>query len=163
MASSMRSISGCRGCEVTPLSYNKTEPHTGHDNLEFINNEGLKDGWNITVVAQPAQSPVNDLGFFCSLKCHVEQLKAEEAMLENLYEAVLEAWNEYFQSFWNVFGDYQSACYRSILEDQGSNWYEAPHTGARTRQTCGPQVVDLKVKRALIIQAQHLVNDYFGN
>ena len=53
--------------------------------------------------------------------------------------------------------------YRSILEDQGGNWYEAPHTGARTRQSCGLQVVDLKVKRALITQAQQLVNDYFGN
>ena len=141
-------------------------PHTGHDNVEFFNNEGQKDSWNITVVTQPAQSPdlnVNDLGFFRSLKCRVEQLKAEEATLENLYEAVLEAWNEYDSVTLKRIWGHQFACYRSILEDQGGNWYEAPHTGARTRQSCGLHVVDLQMKRALITQAQLLVNDYFGN
>ena len=51
-----------------------------------MNQEGQKGGSNITIVTQPVQSPnlnVNDHGSFCSLKCRVEQLKAEEAMLEN--------------------------------------------------------------------------------
>ena len=31
--------------------------HTGQDNIEFFNQEGQKNGRNITVVTQPAQSP----------------------------------------------------------------------------------------------------------
>ena len=75
-------------------------PHTGHGNVDFCNQEGQKDGWNIEVLTQPAQSPdlnVNDLGFYCSLKCRVEQLKSDDATVETLYEAVQEAWSNKFR------------------------------------------------------------------
>ena len=47
---------------------------------------------------------------------------------------------------------HQFDCYRSILEDKGRNWYKALRFGARTRQSHGLAVVDLKVDRALTTQ-----------
>ena len=75
-----------------------TPPQTGHDNVEFSNQKGQKVDWNITVVTEPLQSPdlnVKDLVLFHNLKYRVEQLKAEEATLENLYETALENWNNH--------------------------------------------------------------------
>ena len=118
-------------------------PHTGHDNVEFFNNKGHKDGWNITVVTQPAQSPdlnVNDLGIFRSLKYRVEQLKAEETTLENLYEAVLEAWNEYDSVTLERIWGHQFACYRSILEDQGGNSLRCTNKAVMWTSSGGPEI-----------------------
>ena len=124
-------------------------------NVEIFYQKGQKSDWNITVATQPAQSPdlkVNDLGFNLSLKCRVEQHIAEEATLENMYEAIFKAWNNYDLVTLERIWGHQFACYRSILEDQGGNLYEPPHTGARPRQSSGLQVVDLK-EWALITQA----------
>lgn len=54
---------------------------------------------------------------------------------------------------------HQFACYRSIRADEGGNWYEAPHSGIRTKQSHGIEAVDLKVDRALITQAEQLVRN----
>ena len=108
-------------------------PHTGHGKVDFFNQEGQKNGWNITVVTQPAQSPdlnVNDLGFFRSLKCRAEQLKAEDATLENLYDAVQEAWDNYDAATLGAI---------SFLEGKCGNRFESPHSGARTRQSCSSE------------------------
>jgi hypothetical protein len=46
-------------------------PHTGHNNNARIAQAGSTDGWIITVINQPAQSPdlnILDLGLFHSLK-----------------------------------------------------------------------------------------------
>ena len=75
-------------------------------------------------MTQPAQSPdsnVNDLGFFRSLKCRVEQLKAEDATLENLYDAVQLAWDNYDAATLERIWGHQFACYRSLLKDKGGN------------------------------------------
>ena len=92
------------------------------------------------------------------------QLKSNNATVETLYEAVQEAWSNYDSGTWsNYDSGHQFACYLSILTDEGGNWYEAPNSGIRTGQSHGIKVMDLKVDRELITQAQQLVRDYFGN
>ena len=82
-------------------------PLTGHRKVEFLKEDGLRDGWNIKVLTQPAESPhlkVNDLGFVVSLKCRVEHLKNEEANLKRLYESSKRHRTTMIQTPWNVFG-----------------------------------------------------------
>ena len=57
--------------------------------------------------------------------------------MEDWYEDVLDACNNYDSVTLERIWGHQFACLRSILEDQGGNWYEAPHTSERTRQFHG--------------------------
>lgn len=57
--------------EPVVIQCDGASPHTGKDNINQLNREGQKKGWDIRFVQQRAQSPdlnVNDLGFFRSLK-----------------------------------------------------------------------------------------------
>lgn len=115
--------------------------HTGQGNVEFFNNDGQKNGWNIQVVTQPPQSPdlnVNDL-FFQSLKCRVEKLKNGANGLNELYDSVVQAWNRYDADPRNRIWAHQFDCYRAIINNAGDNVYPEPHTGMRKRV----QAVDL--------------------
>ena len=111
-------------------------PHKGNGNIEYFNTEGRKDGWNITVITQPAQSPdlnINDLAFFRSLKCHVEMIKKGANSLDILYDSVLEAWDNYNVDTLEHIWSHQYECYRKILHDKGSNSYDPPHSDVRKR------------------------------
>lgn len=109
-------------------------PHTGNGNVDYFNRYFQRDGWNFKVITQPAQSPdlnINDLAFFRSLKCRVEQLKNDRLTLDSLYQAIQRAWRDYdaatLERIWGV----QYACYRKVLELEGDNDYQPPHSGVR--------------------------------
>ena len=71
-------------------------PHTAHGVIQRLGDYGSTDGWNIKLVTQPPQSPdlnINDLSFFRSLKMRVNSLKKGARSLDQLYDAVLEAWD----------------------------------------------------------------------
>ena len=60
----------------------------------------------------------------------MEQLKAEDATSENLYDAVQVTWDNYDAATLERIWGHQFACYRSILEDKGGNWYEVREQGS---------------------------------
>ena len=132
--------------------------HKTQENMNYFATEGQKNGWNINVITQPAQSPdlnINDLGFFRSLKCRVEHLKNGRQTINSLYESVLQAWQQYdsdtLQRIWGV----QYACYREILRIKGDNEYKTPHTGVRKR---GGEI-DLTYNEQEFGEAENFVND----
>ena len=122
--------------------------HTCVDSLNAIRTAGLADGWNITVVTQPAQSPdlnILDLGFFRSLKSRVNQLKFEAHDLHSLIAKVSAAWDEYdavtLDNIWKHLFD----CYNCILANDGGDQYASPHQAAgRVPEEQGSRV-DLRI------------------
>ena len=110
--------------------------HVGKGNMAFFDTQRHVDGWDIEVVNQPAQSPdmnINDIGFFRSLKCQVEELKANAKSLDLLYSKIQEAWDSYSSDTLERIWAHQFACYREILRDNGGNFYEA----TKCRPGCG--------------------------
>lgn len=129
-----------------------------------MNEAGRRGDWNIEVVTQPAQSPdlnVNDLGFFRSLKTRVDALKATNATLETMMEAIEAAWEDYDYSTLERIWGHQLECYRCILGEEGGNFYEAPHSGVGKRQRSGDAVLDYSVDRTLVERCGELCSDYF--
>jgi hypothetical protein len=131
-------------------------PHTGKGNMDYFDIHGRKNGWNIKVITQPAQSPdlnINDLGFFRSIKCQVEQIKKGANSLDSLFDAVSEAWETYSPDTLRNIWAQQYACYHKILEDKGNNSYTPPHTGVRN--SLG--LPDLQINREHFREARALV------
>jgi hypothetical protein len=109
-------------------------PHRGHDAMARLDAIGTSGGWHITMITQPAKSPdlnINDLSFFRSLKCRVEEVKIGAENLDDLYNAVLTSWNDYDMETLQILWGHQYACYRCIIEKLGDNDYTNPHTGVR--------------------------------
>lgn len=109
-------------------------PHTARGVMDRLSQYGSTGGWNFIMVTQPPQSPdlnINDLSFFRSLKMRVNALKVGAHSLDQLYQAVLEAWANYDTSTLKVLWGHQYACYRCIMENLGGNDYASPHSGVR--------------------------------
>jgi hypothetical protein len=145
-------------------------PHTGKGNMDVFLTAGwepeVERGWNIAVVTQPAQSPdlnINDLGFFRSLKSRVEPLQGDNRTKETLMNAIEQAWEEYDHDTLERVWAHQLACYRCILEDEGGNWYEAPHSGVRRRQNAAQEACDYSVSRQLFDKAVAIHEGYFND
>ena len=129
-------------------------PHSGHGNLEKLRARGQEGGWSIVFDQQPLNSTdLNelDLRFFYSLQQAAAKLKGESKSLQELISAVTRA--------------YQLArvhaltyvVYREILENLGSNQYDMPHTGIRTRQTGGQNLDDRTVRNDVVRVAREFV------
>jgi hypothetical protein len=149
-----------RGQEVI-VQQDGAPSHKGRGNLDYFHREGQKHGWNIKVITQPAQSPdlnINDLAFFRSFKCRVENVKDGANDLDSLYRAVLRAWNNYDSETLHRIWGVQYACYRKILELNGDNEYQVPHSGIRK----GADLIDLSLDLEVFRQARNLLNDYEG-
>jgi len=147
--------------EVVIIQQDGASPHVGRGNLDFFYEEGHKDGWNINIVTQPPQSPdlnVNDLGFFRSLKCRVDHLKNGANDMNELFQAICDAWEEFDQTTLDHIWGHQYDCYRAIIGCLGDNVYEAPHEGMRNRV----DPVDLKIGREEFLEAADLVRRYEG-
>ena len=142
------------------------KPHTGRGNLDFFRERGQRDGFNITVVTQPAQSPdmnINDLGFFRSLKCRVAHawLVDEQRCLDVMMEKIEELWQEYDYDTLERIWAHQLDCYREILRLEGGNNYPNPHGGSIVRQRAGRIVANMFVERALVDHCQEVCENYF--
>ena len=97
------------------------------------------------------------------MKCRVDELKSQVKSLDQLHEKIEEAWEAYDSDTLERIWAHQFACYREILNNDGGNNYDAPHSGIRTRQNRGEEVVDLEVDQDLIRRASELVLEYFDD
>lgn len=137
-------------------------PHVGKGNLDYFYYEGKKDGWDINVVTQPPQSPdlnINDLGFFRSLKCRTEQFKNGANTVEEMFDAIGQAWTEYDGLTLERIWAHQYHCYREIMSSMGTNNYISPHLGVRNEVN----PIKLHIDKEIYIEARNLINDYYGN
>lgn len=133
------------GRHSTPIliQQDNARPHSkGTD--KNINVTGQKDGWNIRMSNQPANSPdlnVLDLGFFNA----IQSLQAQKCAfkIEHLIEAVEEAFKEIdYTSLHDNFITLQSVM-REILTNEGSNDFKIPHMDKKGNRKRGTEITRL--------------------
>lgn len=124
------------------------KPHTGHGNVNRIEQFANVGGWQFRVVTQPVQSPdlnILDLGLFHSLKCRVAHIKRVAHNIDELIEKVHKAYADYDHKTLDHIWAHLIACWNRILRETGGNQYKPPHIHARTRAQNGQSSVDLTV------------------
>jgi hypothetical protein len=111
--------------------------HNGKGNDIFFVEYGSLNEPHIKVITQPANSPdlnVNDLGFYRSLKSHVDAHKAIDASLENMVASVHQEFEDYLPSTLTRIWAHLLNCYREIIRSNGDNIYKEPHRGVNNHQ-----------------------------
>ena len=112
---------------------------------KVVKAEGEKDGWEISLVSQPANSPdlnVLDLGFFSSLQAL--QQKKEMRSIDDVIAAVKEAFEEVDRmTFDNTFGTLMSVM-EQILLAKGGNKISIPHVKKKQRRKNGESLASLE-------------------
>lgn len=147
LASIKKKMSHLKGSEIL-VQHDGATPHTGSNNEAKLNEFGRRGGWNIKILRQPAQSPdLNklDLCFFHSLQTQADHLKSDDRTVENMVTRVKKAYWDYDVDQLERVNALIYVVYRSILENEGGNQYDMPHTGIRNRQSNGNTVEDRTV------------------
>jgi hypothetical protein len=130
------------------VQHDGARPHTGNDNVEQMNLAGAQDGWNITVVTQPPNSPdlnILDLGLFHSLKTQFYNRGVTAQSMQPFVDGVVEEYEKYKpQTLLNIWAE-QYAVWNAILRVQGENDYELPHTQITKKARRGENPIDRKI------------------
>jgi hypothetical protein len=137
--------------------------HTAAGNMEIFDEAGFADDWGVSVVTQPAQSPdmnVNDLGFFNSLKAHVDDIKLGALRIEDMLVGIRQAWDEYDSDTIDRIWAHQLSCYREIMKVMGSNDYVAPHSNIRKRQRVDEDCADYSVDMELYHHCMNVLDEW---
>lgn len=144
------------------IQHDGASPHTGHDNEALIALAGSTGGWTFAFKRQPAQSPdlnILDLGFFHSLKSRVSHLRNRANNITQLVVNVQICYDAYDKDTLNNIWAHLYACWRSILEVNGSNQYEKPHDDSRNRANHGGFSVDLRIPMVEYNRVVELLNN----
>ncbi len=133
-------------------------PHIpSHD--EEIRENGRKDGRNIVLYNQPANSPdfnFLDLGFFNAIQSLQHQaaagniddlLKAAETEFEELHPSKL---GDTFLTLQKVI--------KCVMDFNGGNDYKIPHLKKQVRRRAGNEVSTIFCDRAIFAKDQNFVN-----
>ena len=140
-------------------------PHTGQSNVNIINLEGRKDGWNIQVIQQPPQSPdLNklDLCFFWSLQKRSDHLKWHARTIDDLIAAVHSAYNDYDRHTLDRCHGVWASCVLEVLKQKGGNDYRVPHSGVRRRQAEYVRIDELPLDVEWINSLKREVDIHYG-
>ena len=141
------------------IQHDGAKPHDGNGNKDFLNDEGCKEGWNISIVTQPPQSPdlnILDLGFFNGLK---KRIHGDYAMAKNrdeLMEGVRKAYEAYPRESLDHIWAHLFDCYQEILKCNGGNQYKAPHSRLRKMGKNEDTAVNLKYDEKLYLAARKI-------
>jgi hypothetical protein len=146
------------------VQHDGAPPHTGKGNEEKLKEVGIKDGWNIKFVTQPAQSPdtnILDLGFFNSLKKRIAAKYALSNTREELMDAVMGAYGTYERDTLECIWGHQYAVYDRILKHFGGNDFSAPHSGVRKNQRAGNELaLAMNINTKLMKEVKKLVEKW---
>jgi len=144
------------------FQHDGAKPHTGHNNTEALNTFGSTEGWTVTFVTQPSNSPdlnILDLGFFASLKSKVWAMKMNASNIQQLVQKVTLAFDDYPASTITNIWAQLYAVYNAILQQNGGNKYKLPHTGINRRARNGQNAIDLMID---VEAFNRVFNDVYG-
>ena len=130
------------------IQHDGARPHTAGGLEDEVHAVSSTEGWHISMVRQPAQSPdlnIMDLGLFHSLKVHVIQLKEGAHNIDHLIQKVRTVFESYPSHTLDSIWGHQVACWNSVLHAMGSNQYKAPHHGGTVLQKEEGSAVDLNI------------------
>jgi hypothetical protein len=133
------------------------KPHIAKTIIPAIKEESKKGKRLINMQTQPPQSPdlnVLDLAFINSIKKSAKYAKYEaNGDVKEFVRLVKESFSSYSSSKLSRICALQYVAYREILNVDGGNQYDMPHTGIRTRQKQNPEsydCADVRVSALLI-------------
>ena len=113
--------------EKISIQQDNARPHCQVNDTR-VNEEGQKEGWDITLTCQPPNSPdlnVLDLGFFNSIQSI--QYQESPANVDELIKSVVNAfWSEPVETTENVFLTLQKVM-ELVMIEKGDNKYKMPH------------------------------------
>jgi len=136
--------------------------HNGKGNLEAFDDINIGETIELIVVTQPAQSPdlnINDLGFFCSLKSKVNEVKSNDGSLSNMIDTIYDEYNSYDSDTIVRLWACQVEYYRQIVAHVGDNKFKNPHSGINKRQLHEIEVIDYDIIEADVAFAYEYLND----
>jgi hypothetical protein len=139
--------------------------HEGRGNLMRLNEAGHRGGWLISFQKQPPQSPdLNKLVLclFSSLQQISDEIRdANERIngIPELIRAVRHCWEAYELEVLSRVYALQHVIFRAVLENEGRNHYDVPHTRIIWRQRHGENPLDRIVSLALYNKAQDAIDE----
>lgn len=141
------------------IQQDNARPHLD-ENDKLLAEEGSKDGWNIQLKAQPANSPdmnVLDLGFFNSIQSL--QYQSSPSNIDELVAATIKAYNDESPETLNkVFLSYQQAML-CVLKENGSNKYKLSHMHKDKLLRNGELPVTLECSPQLVQSAEEYLEE----
>jgi len=142
------------------LQQDNAKPHTAVDDLELCR-EGRRDGWNLQLVCQPANSPdlnVLDLGFFNSIQSLQHQYKIQN--VDDLILAVEESFRQLDPvKLDNIFLT-QQKCMEEVMRLKGGNEYSLPHLKKKQWKKDNEFILNsLKCDKEVILLAKNALNE----
>ena len=137
------------------IQQDNAKPH-GRVVRDMMEHEGSKDGFKITLVNQPPNSPdlnVLDLGFFNA----IQSLQMRETMksIDDLIEAVERSFEGLSHTTLdNSFRTLQSVM-ECILKDGGNNTYDLPHKSKAKLEKAGTLPLNFSCDLEVLAEAQN--------
>ncbi|XP_048492931.1 uncharacterized protein LOC125493521 [Beta vulgaris subsp. vulgaris] len=130
-------------CKTIWIQQDNARPHIFPDDAKFLE-AARKDGFDMHLVCQPAQSPdlnLLDLGFFKAIQSIQHQQFPNT--IDELIESVEEAYNVYDPRIINYTWLHLKLVMLEILKVKGGNNYKNPHIGKKKLDRLGqlPTVV----------------------
>ncbi|XP_057248193.1 uncharacterized protein LOC130590181 [Beta vulgaris subsp. vulgaris] len=152
------------GCKQIWIVQDNARPHIASTDEQFML-EAQKDGFDIRLINQPAQSPdmnVLDLGFFNAIQTLKDQIAPRS--VKQLVKAVNKAFDNYDPKLCNHIWLTLQQVMKETLIVKGNNNYHIPHMGKKSLERRGelptrfisPQLVEESRKWA---EEGHLEDD----
>ena len=148
---------GHLGYDELVIQQDNASPHVGHDNVNRIEQAARDKDLRVRVSLQPPNSPdLNklDLCLFYSLNRQSAHLRNGARTLEELIESVKKAYGDYEPAQLERAEALLHVAYREVLEKNGGNQYDVPHSGIRKRQNGGQVTIDRSVPRELLPESK---------
>ncbi|XP_021864966.1 uncharacterized protein [Spinacia oleracea] len=146
-------------CKEIWIQQDNARPHIHAGDTQF-KEAATKDGFNIRLINQPAQSPdmnVLDLGFFRAFQ--LIQYKEFPKSVDELIKAVKDAYNIFNPKSLNYTWLHLQYCMLEILQLNGGNNYKNPHKGKRRLESMGLLPVQIEVPTVTRVQAQQFLSE----
>ncbi|KAL6535084.1 hypothetical protein OROMI_026458 [Orobanche minor] len=149
-------------CKDIWIQQDNARPHTSPNDPHFIH-AATKDGFNIQLINQPAQSPdlnVLDLGFFRAIQSI--QYKSFPKTVTALVKAVTDAYSIFEPKCINYTWLQLQYCMVEILQVKGGNNYKNPHHGKKRLERLGLLPNQVEVPQQLLDASLEFLHDgYF--
>ncbi|XP_048502969.1 uncharacterized protein LOC125498744 [Beta vulgaris subsp. vulgaris] len=146
-------------CKEIWIQQDNARPHINVNDADF-NEAATKDGFQIRLTCQPAQSPdlnVLDLGFFAAIQSL--QYKAFPSNVDELVKAVEDAFDAFEPKSLSYTWLHYKYIMLEVLNCDGGNKYKNPHKGKKKLDNLGLLPTEVEVPEDLIQKTMEHLQD----
>ncbi|XP_010669535.1 uncharacterized protein LOC104886745 [Beta vulgaris subsp. vulgaris] len=143
------------GCKQIWIVQDNARPHIASDDAQF-NLEAKKDGFDTSLINQPAQSPdmnVLDLGFFNAIQILKDQLAPRS--VKHLVKAVNKAYDNYDPKLCNhIWPTLQQVMKETLIVKGNNNYYHIPHMEKKSLERRGELPTSIVISPQLVEESK---------